>query len=107
MIRVVIVQELLAHYRTEFYERLRTALEKEGVYLELVHGAASGKRAARKDEATLPWATVVNNWSIRLSGSRHIVWQPAIGNVLRSDLTIVEQANKHILNYLLALPIPK
>lgn len=105
MKRVVIVQELLAQYRVPFYEALRPRLADEGINLQLVHGRATGLRAARRDEATLEWAISVENRTFRV-GRRDVVWQPALKHLRQADLVIVEHANRQLLNYLLLLRRP-
>jgi glycosyltransferase involved in cell wall biosynthesis len=98
--RVAIVQELLAQYRVPFYEQLRDLLRSDGVELELIHGSARGARARRGDEANIPWATQVEN--------RHVgpfVWQPVRRHLAGTDLVIVEQANRQLINYLLLSPL--
>ncbi|WP_165372411.1 glycosyltransferase family 4 protein [Nocardioides iriomotensis] len=99
----MIVQELLAQYRVPFYERLREQLNRADVQLDLVHGRASGQRAMRGDEAHLDWATTVRSIQLPVGRRRAAVWQPALKQALASDLTIVEHANRQLLNYPLLL----
>lgn len=99
--RAVIVQEMLPYYRVELLERLRRSLAAEGVDLDLVHGQAAGARALRRDEATVPWATVVRNRSVGRPGGPTVVWQPALSVVRGADLVVVEHANRQLLNYVL------
>lgn len=101
MRRVVILQEVLATYRVEFYEKLRAALAEEGVELALAHGAASGERAMRGDEARLSWAHPVGVWRPRLPGAP--VWLKAWRLTRGADLVIVEHANRQLINYPLLL----
>ncbi len=100
---VLIVQELVAQYRVDFYEQLRTALRQDGIELNLVHGRARGERALRDDEARVPWAIQTRNLAIPVPGGRYLLWQPVLRRLYDNDLVIVEQANKHLLNVLLAL----
>lgn len=102
MRRVVIVQELLAQYRVPFYEALRPRLAEQDIDLQLVHGRATGARAARNDEATLEWSTQVDNRVFGI-GRRDVVWQPALKHLQGADLVIVEHANRQLLNYRLLL----
>ncbi len=98
--RVVVIQELLPKYRVPFFEGLRETLADDRVRLEVVHGHAAGERAERRDEATLPWATRVENRRLRVGG-RELVWQPALKLVRGADLVVVEHANRQLANYLL------
>lgn len=99
--KVVIVQQLLAQYRVPFFDGLRRSLAESGIELALVHGQATGARAARRDEAALPWATKIANRSVELRGHEIAVWQPARHFLHDADLVIVEHANRLLLNYLL------
>lgn len=101
MRRVVILQEVLAAYRVEFYEQLRAGLADEGVELVLAHGAAAGDRAMRGDEASLSWAHLVGAWRPRLPGAP--VWLKAWRLSRGADLVIVEHANRQLINYPLLL----
>jgi glycosyltransferase involved in cell wall biosynthesis len=96
--RVVIVQETLPHYRVPFFDRLRAALAEGGVELDVVVGQPSGDAARRRDQGVLAWATTVRN---RRLG--RLVWQPAWRHIRGADLVILEQANRHLLGYLLFL----
>lgn len=96
--RVLVVQELLPHYRTEFFQRLIDRLAVDGVELTLVHGHADAERAARADAGQFAGAAVVRNRSIGL-GSKRLVWQPVLRLAGGCDLVIVEQANRLLVNY--------
>ena len=98
MQRVLILQELLAQYRVQFYENLRDNLDSKGIQLSLAHGSATGKRAQLKDEASIPWAERVDNRSFQLAG-RQLNLQLPGSLASDADLLIVEHANKHIYNY--------
>lgn len=101
--RVLVIQELLPHYRIEFFDAVRRNLADYGVVLDLVHGRATGDRARFGDEVSLPWARQVVNRRFPASGSRYLVWQPVLADALSADLVIVEQANKHVVNALLTV----
>lgn len=93
---VVVVQELLTEYRVPFHTQLRDALAAHGVVYELVHGSGNPNAQSRNDAGRLAWAAVQHN---RYFGP--FVWQSMSRRLLRSDLVIVEQANRLLLNYLL------
>jgi glycosyltransferase involved in cell wall biosynthesis len=101
MRRVIIIQELLAQYRKAFYEQLRGELRNRGTDLDLVHGRATGARAAQSDEIRLPWSRIVTNRRLRLGPLGTGIWQPALRIARQSDLVVVEHANRQLLNYLL------
>jgi glycosyltransferase involved in cell wall biosynthesis len=96
--RVLIVQELLPHYRVEFFRRLATRLDADGVELTVAHGVADPSRAARADAGRLDSALVVRNRYLSL-GPLRLVWQPVLLLARRFDLVVVEQANRLAVNY--------
>jgi len=98
--RVAIVQRRLAHYRVPFFEALRTRLAAARVGLDLLYGDPDPAESKRRDATALPWATLVRNRSWKI-GSATACWQPVLGSVHASDLVIVEQASKLLVNYLL------
>jgi glycosyltransferase involved in cell wall biosynthesis len=101
--RVAVVQELLAQYRVPFYHLLHENLTAEGIELSLIHGQAAAQRASHDDEATVPWAIGVANRSLMALPGKPVVWQPAWRHIQGSDLVIVEQANRQLINYPLLL----
>ncbi len=102
MKKVAILQHRLLHYRTNLFEQLREVCAERGIDLHLVHGQASPRELAKKDEGTLPWAHKVNNlfWE---AGERDIVWQPFPAVLKDADLVVVMQENRILSNYPLLL----
>ena len=102
MKNVVILQHRLLHYRTRLFELLRSACAARGVQLDLVHGQASRRESAKKDEGTLAWAHQVVNrfWEV---GPRDLVWQPLPQQAKQADLVIVMQESRILSNYPLLL----
>jgi glycosyltransferase involved in cell wall biosynthesis len=98
--KVLFVQQRLFHYRVPFYERLRELLASEDIELALIHGQVPAYQLSRDDEGTLEWATRVDyrSWRAR---DIELVWQPCFERAAQSDLVIVQQENKLLLNYLL------
>jgi glycosyltransferase involved in cell wall biosynthesis len=97
---VMIVQETLPHYRVAFFEQLRERLAQEGISLRVQHGFPEGDAAARSDQGELGWASPVANRYLA-AGRRQLVWQPAWRTSAGTDLVIVEQASRLLLNYAL------
>lgn len=95
---VTIVQETLPEYRKAFFQSLREALLRSGVELKIVHGEPSSIASQKSDQESLPWARSVRNLRIRRA-----TWTPALRECLSSDLVICEQANRHLLNYVLLI----
>lgn len=102
MNKVVILQHRLLHYRTNLFEQLREACAERGIELHLVHGQASVRDLAKKDEGMLPWAHKVHNryWQ---AGGRDILWQPFPAALKDTDLVVVMQENRILSNYPLLL----
>ena len=99
-VEVAIVYKSLPHYRLEFYDQLRERLEQSGIQFRLIVGQPDRVMAERSDTADLAWAEQIRNRHLRL-GSRQIVWQPCLRLLRGSDLVIVEQASKLLVNYFL------
>lgn len=97
---VSIVYRHIPQYRREFYQLLRDDLADRGIALTLVHGQPVGEDAVKGDSVRLPWATEVRNRTLTVAG-KQLVWQPAWPHISRSDLVIVEQASKLLVNYVL------
>jgi len=95
---VTIVYKTLPHYRVEFYSRLRERLAQDGIRLRLVVGQPVGIEALKNDLGTVPWQETVRNRALVFRG-RTLIWQPVLRRVRGSDLVIVEQANKALVNY--------
>jgi L-malate glycosyltransferase len=96
---VVILQHRLLHYRVQLFERLRQACADRGIDLELVHGQASPREVAKRDEGRLPWAHAVHNRFLAF-GERDLLWQPLPATLQTADLLVVMQENRIVSNYL-------
>ena len=92
----------LPHYRVAFFEQLRDCLADEGIVLRLIYGQPDSMSALRADTCHLSWAEPVRNRYFRV-GSRQLVWQPCLRSVRNSELVVVEQASKLLVNYGLLL----
>jgi glycosyltransferase involved in cell wall biosynthesis len=97
---VTVVTKSLPHYRVPFFEALRLELERCGVTLGLIYGLPNAEEAKRQDTAAISWGHPITNRMIRV-GRRNFCWQPCAALVRGSDLVIVEQASKLLLNYVL------
>ncbi len=98
--RVVILTEILTHYRQRFFELLRDQLAAAGIDLVLVYGQPRGEAASKKDTIDLPWAHKIQNRILSV-GAREVCWQPALSFLKNADLFIVEQASRLLMNYVL------
>ena len=87
---VLIIQEHMPGFRVPFYERLREILEEQGVWLRLVY-APNQRNTFLK--GSLSWAEPV---PIRWMGP--LGWQPVLGMCRNSDLVVIQQETKYLLN---------
>jgi len=99
---VSIIQTRLTHYRIPLFQKLRENLAKYGIDLKLIHGKAIGSESERNDTGHLDWAIIVDNIKLELCGVQ-LLWQPALKYIKNSDLVIVSQENRLLLNYLLLI----
>lgn len=97
---VLLIQAFLPHYRMSFFERLHEALGLEGIRLRIAYGRQRGAygNGYSGTHPALPFA--VRKRNVWLLNGRLLV-QPVLREILRAELVIVEQANKHLVNYLL------
>ncbi|MFC7698626.1 glycosyltransferase family 4 protein [Bradyrhizobium sp. GCM10028915] len=100
--RALIIQTYVPHYRKPFFDGLRSFLGEQGIQLDLLYGDPPPSARAKSDAAEVSWAKYKPNHYVKLGG-RFLVYQPGLWLALSSDLVIVEQANKLLLNPILLL----
>lgn len=95
---VCIIEPEMKQYRVPFFLELQRQLEASGIGLTVVYGRPSAAHATRGDSVDLaaPLGRAVRS---RYFGP--LLWMPVLKPWWQADLVIVEQANKHALNYLL------
>jgi len=93
MKQVVVIQTSLTHYRIPFFQGLRETLLRQGINLRLLYGR-SGR--IEQSNSVLPWAETFQ----RLPRIGKLVCHPVIRPLFDADLIIVEDATKHVTNYL-------
>lgn len=98
---VLIIQGQMKQYRIPFFMRLRDALRSDHISLRVAYGEIPQKDG-RNDEADLP-AELGLKVSTYPLFSRRILYHPLLRATAAADLVIAEQANKHLLNYLLVI----
>ena len=101
MRKVLIVQTSIRQYRKEFYEQLRQTLLKNDIELILITSRVNGAEALKNDEVEISWSYIVKNRTFKVI-KLEFVWQTYLGFIKDVDLIIVENANKHLMNYFLA-----
>lgn len=98
--RVAILQRVMSHYRPPFFRRLQENLAARDIELAVVYGDQRPGTLPATVPLDEPWATRVRNRYLMVGG-RELVWQPALRQLQDSDLVIVEQSSRLLLNYLL------
>jgi glycosyltransferase involved in cell wall biosynthesis len=100
--KVTIVQRILPHYRICFLERLHEQLAMRGIELDLVYGQELPGTVPRTTPLQKPWAQQIENRYLTF-GSTELLWQPCLASLRDSDLIVVEQSNRLLLNYWLQM----
>jgi glycosyltransferase involved in cell wall biosynthesis len=97
---VLIVETFIPEYRVPFFERLYEALRQDEVALRVAYGQQSKieGQGCRSVPHELAFGTRTRNYWLF---NARVLLQPVLGEIVRADLVIVEQANKHLVNYLL------
>lgn len=102
MKRVLIIQTLIKQYRAPFFDALHWQCLAEGISLRVAYSEPSTHEALKNDNANLD----------QTYGIKVPAWQPFAGKlnlqccwgeIWKADLIVVEQANRHLNNYLLLL----
>jgi len=97
--KVVIVQRTLKFYRVKFFELLKEKCSKNNIELVLIYGKDD---TITFNDSEISWGIKVKNYSINFWGKK-LYYQNVWKYIKNADLIIVEQANKHIINYVLWL----
>lgn len=100
--KVTIVQRVLPHYRSSFAEQLNDQLEMRGIELQLVYGQEQPGTVPRTTPLPKPWTRQIRNRYFTV-GATELVWQPCLATLRDSDLIVVEQSNRLLLNYWLQM----
>jgi glycosyltransferase involved in cell wall biosynthesis len=102
--RVTIIKTVIKQYRLPFFQKLHSVLQSDGIELEVLYGAPSQKESTKHDNIDLsrPLGRCIASrymWQDRL-----LLQWPGWRTVRESDLVIVVNANRNLLNLpLLAL----
>ena len=102
MNRVLVIQEVMKHYRVPLYALLVDKLEEKNIALKVAYSRPKYSNISKADNVTLPECYGIIIKSLSLFNGRLILQCP-FAEILKADLIIVEQANKHLINYLLLL----
>jgi len=98
---VTVLMRWISHYRKDFYEGLKVSLGEKGIDLRLLYGEpVTPGDLAKNDWVQVPWGTKIRNSGFGPEKGL-FMWQDALGKLGHSDLLIVEQANRLLINYVL------
>ncbi|MEN3157049.1 glycosyltransferase [Alkalimonas sp. NCh-2] len=98
--RVVIVQQVLKQYRLPLFNQLQAELAQRGIALQLLFSKADGVEAAKADQCQQALPSYCCEVPLRRLGP--LTWQ-SCPSYHPQQLVILEQANRHLLNYWLLL----
>lgn len=98
--KVTIVQRILPHYRIAFFDALQRTLGADNIELSVVYGQAYPGTVPQTKRCNYAWGREIVNRYYNFAG-QELVWQPCSHLLNGSDLIIVEQAGRLLLNYTL------
>jgi len=100
MKNVTIIQRVLPHYRLPFFRKMHGNLRENDINMKLIYGQEYPGTVPQTVPLDEPWAFKVRNTYLKIPGIE-LVWQPCLKNIKGSDLIVIEQANRLVVNYLL------
>jgi glycosyltransferase involved in cell wall biosynthesis len=98
--RVVFLTAVLPQYRVPFHEGVRARLAAAGIQYDLIFGQPGKYEATKGDFASLSWGISIINRYMKI-GPFTAVWQPALREAWKSDMVIIGQENRLVINYVL------
>lgn len=102
MKNITIIQRVLPHYRVEFFKQLRESLLDSGVSLTLVYGQHKIGTVPETVEVDYEWAYFVPVRYFNVLNTE-LVYQKLPESLIKSDLLVMEQANRILFNYILLI----
>lgn len=94
--QVVIVQQVLKQYRLAYFDQLAATLAQQQIRLTVLFGVADGAEAQKGDNISVAPAPHYQAVNVRKFGPWIWQWHTLLE---QADVVIVEQANRHLLNY--------
>lgn len=94
MKRVSYIFPISHHFRYPFHVRLREVLAADNIDYRVVYSAPFGSNVDKRDTVDVPWGHKVPLLQI---GGALLQWAP--GHLAQSDLVVVQQENRLLLNY--------
>jgi len=97
--RVVFLTAILTQYRIPFHEGVRARLSEAGIQYDVIFGQPGPAEATKADTEILSWGKQVINRRFKI-GRFSAIWQPALRDIWASDLAVIGQENRFLINYL-------
>lgn len=91
-------------FREPFHNKLRETLATRGIDYEYIY-ASNVDDNGKGDLKTIGWAKNIPQYKLYVAG-REVIWQPLLRAFRHSDLFIVQQENRHLVNYILTILAP-
>jgi len=99
--KVTFVTSIVTHYRERFHNSVREILDSNNVDYNLIYSYPSNDEAKKSDTVNIEWAKPVKLVYFGRKGK--VFWQRALSQIWRSDLVVIGQENRFLLNYFLQL----
>lgn len=101
MVKVIIIQQVMKHYRLPLFLHLHDTLSRQGIELTVAYSDPNEAHSARKDGAELPEGLglkVNAYWFLN-----RLLYQPLWRRIAKADLVIVGPEVKYLINPVLLL----
>jgi len=101
MATVIIIQQVMKHYRLPFFRLLHDSLSRQGIELKVAYSDPNSAHASRKDGAELP-----ESWGVKVKAYwffNRLLYQPLWRQIATADLVIVGPEIKYLINPILLL----
>lgn len=92
--RVSYIFPISHHFRYPFHVRLRSLLAAKEIDYRVVYSAPFGVNLHKRDVVEIPWG---HKTPLLRFGGHLLQWAP--GDVMKSDLVIIQQENRLLINY--------
>lgn len=97
--KVVIIKTLLKQYRVALFDKLYDELKKKDIELLVMYGKSDSNHSSRNDNIELtrkPYKKIKNFYFFK---ERLLLQWPGIKNLIDTDLLIIVNANRNIINF--------
>ena len=97
--KVVIIKTLLKQYRVALFDKLYDELKKKDIELFVMYGKSDSNHSSRNDNIELnrkPYKKIKNFYFFK---ERLLLQWPGIKNLTDTDLLIIVNANRNIINF--------